>query len=304
MKAPWKLSSLLVGLLALAGPALAVTSPAAGVRATPASTPTPVLVAVRATHNGGTVDRVVFEFSGGVPSKRDVAYVERIVADGSGRPVRVAGQALLRVRFEPAQAHADDGQPTEAPRRVAFGVPNVLTAVRAGDFEGITTYGLGLARRTPVRITTLQDPPRVVVRVGADFPVVMRHVWFFNRRRFLENREPFFARNLRWVAPGAPATALMDRLFAGPDPYERARGQRLLRSGASGYDDLTISNGTADLRLTGGCRSGGSTVTIAGEILRTLRQLPTVDRVVLRDPAGHTLDPTGPGDSTPECLEP
>ena len=303
MKAPWKLSSLLVGLLALAGPALALTGPAAGVRAGSAPPPVPVLVAVRAAHHG-SVDRVVFEFSGGVPSKRDVAYVERIVADGSGRPVRIAGQALLRVRFEPAQAHTDDGQPTEAPRRVAFGVPNVLTAVRAGDFEGVTTYGLGLARRTPVRITTLQDPPRVVVRVDADFPVVMRHVWFFNRRRFLENREPFFVRNLRWVPPGAPATALMDRLFAGPDPYERGRGQRLLRSGASGYDDLTISNGTADLRLTGGCRSGGSTVTIAGEILRTLRQLPTVDRVVLRDPAGHTLDPTGPGDSTPECLEP
>ena len=297
MKAPRKLSSLLVGLLALAGPALALTGPAAGVRASSAPPPVPVLVAVRAAHHG-SVDRVVFEFSGGVPSKRDVAYVERIVADGSGRPVRIAGQALLRVRFEPAQAHTDDGQPTEAPRRVAFGVPNVLTAVRAGDFEGVTTYGLGLARRTPVRITTLQDPPRVVVRVDADFPVVMRHVWFFNRRRFLENREPFFVRNLRWVPPGAPATALMDRLFAGPDPYERGRGQRLLRSGASGYDDLTISNGTADLRLTGGCRSGGSTVTIAGEILRT------VDRVVLRDPAGHTLDPTGPGDSTPECLEP
>ena len=132
----------------------------------------------------------------------------------------------------------------------------------------------------------------------------MLHVWFFNRRRFAENREPFFVRTVRWVAPGTPATSLMDRLFAGPDPFERAREPRLRRSGASGYDDLTISNGTADLRLTGGCRSGGSTVTIAGEILRTLKQLPTVGRVVLRDPAGHTLDPAGPGDSTPACLEP
>jgi hypothetical protein len=29
-----------------------------------------------------------------------------------------------------------------------------------------------------------------------------------------------------------------------------------------------------------------------------------VDRVVLRDRSGSTLDPDGPGDSTPACLEP
>ena len=47
-----------------------------------------------------------------------------------------------------------------------------------------------------------------------------------------------------------------------------------------------------------------TTVSIAGEVLPTLKQLPTVDRVVLRDAAGSTLDPDGPGDSTPACLEP
>lgn len=290
--------------LVLAAPLVLAPGPASsGTARASSAPPTPVLVGVRAAHRGD-VDRIVFEFRGGLPATRQVGYVDRLFADGSGRRVRVAGQALLRMRFEPAQAHNDDGSPTAAPRRVAYALPNVMTAVRAGDFEAVTTYGLGLARRTRVRVTTLQAPPRVVVEIDAGFATVQRKVWFFHRDRFVDNREPFFVPVRRPVVPGTPATGLMDRLFAGPLPGERARGLRLLRSGANGYDDLTVAGGVADLRLTGRCSSGGSTVSIAGEVLATLKQLPTVDRVVLRDAAGSTLDPDGPGDSTPACLEP
>ena len=302
MKVRWLLSSQVA--LVLAVPLVLALGPASSGAERASSAPTtPVLVAVRAAHRDG-VDRVVFEFRGGLPAKREVDHVDRLFADGSGRRVRVAGQALLRVRFERAQAHTDDGSPTAAPRRVAYALPNVMTAVRAGDFEAVTTYGLGLAKRTPVRVTTLQAPPRVVVEVGAGFATVQRKVWFLDRDRFVDNQEPFFVAVRRPVVPGAPATGLMDRLFAGPLAGERGRGLRLLRSGATGYDDLTVAGGTADLRLTGRCRSGGATVSIAGEVLPTLEQLPTVDRVVLRDAAGSTLDPDGPGDSTPACLEP
>ena len=295
------LSAVLLGALA---PALVATSGSQAASDTrPAAPPTPVLVAVRAAHRGD-VDRVVFEFRGGLPADRQVGYVDRLFAVGSGRRVHVAGQALLRVRFEPAAAHTDQGVPTAAPRRVAFALPNVLTAVRSGDFEAVTTYGLGLAARTPVRVTTLQAPPRVVVEVGAGFATVERRVWFFHRDRFVDNREPFFVPVTRLVRPAAPATGVLDRLFAGPLPRERARGLRLLRSGATGYDDLAVSGGVAGLRLTGRCSSGGSTVSIAGEVPPTLKQFATVRRVVLRDAQGSTLDPDGPGDSTPECLEP
>lgn len=299
-----RVSRLLSPLVALAlAPGLVAPSGAQSAREASAPPPTPVLVAVRASHHGD-VDRVVFEFRGGLPTSRQVQYVDRLTADGSGRPVRVAGQALLRVRLEPAQAHTDAGAATAAPRRVAYALPNVLTAVRSGDFEAVTTYGLGLARRTPFTVSTLQSPPRVVIEVRAGFATVQRKVWFFHRDRFVDNREPFFVPVLRPVRPGAPATGVMDRLFAGPLPRELARGLRLLRSGATGYDELAISGGTADLRLTGRCSSGGSTVTVAGEVLPTLLQFDSVDRVVLRDPSGATLDPDGAGSSTPECLEP
>ena len=55
----------------------------------------------------------------------------------------------------PGQAHDDAGPPT-VPRRTAYALPNVMTTVRAGDFEAVTTYGIGLAKRTPFEVSTLQ----------------------------------------------------------------------------------------------------------------------------------------------------
>lgn len=301
MRVRWLVSSLLAVALVPAVAAPSVVQATPGTRA--GAPPTPTLVDVRATHQDGW-DRVVFEFRGGVPQRSDVAYVDRLVADGSGLPVRLAGRAVLQVRFERAQAHTDAGVPTAAPRRAAYPLRNLMTAVRSGDFEAVTTYGLGLAKRTPFRVRTLTDPDRVVVEVRAAFPTVRRRVWFFDSDAFVANREPFFVAVRHPVLPHTPATGVMDRLFAGPTRGERQRGLRLLRSRASGYTGLTISDGVARLRLTGGCSSGGSTVSVAGEILPTLHQFPSVDRVVLRDPQGTTLDPDGPGDSTPECLEP
>lgn len=96
----------------------------------------------------------------------------------------------------------------------------------------------------------------------------------------------------------------MDRLFAGPLPRERANGLRLLRSRATSFDDLSVESGIARVRLVGGCDSGGSTVTIAGSIMPSLRQFASVDWVKIYDPAGSTGSPTGSSDSIPDCLNP
>ena len=266
-----------------------------------AAEPVPTLVGIRAAHHPG-FDRVVFEFEGGLPSSRRVRYVDELLADGSGLPVRIAGRAVLRVRFELAQAH--DGAEVTAPARKAFALPNVMTTVRAGDFEAVTTYGIGLAKRTDVEVFTLRNPDRVVVDVRAAFRTVDRRVYFFDSDRFVANREPFFVPRLRPVRPRTPATGVMDRLFAGPLPAERADGLRLLRSEATGFERLSIDDRIARITLTGGCSSHGSTVTVAGHILPTLRQLATVDWVKVYDPDGDTGSPTGNTDSIPECLEP
>jgi hypothetical protein len=262
---------------------------------------TPTLVAIRASHHPG-FDRIVYEFEGGLPGSHQVHYVDKLLGDASGLPVRIAGRAILSVGFDPAQAH--DAQGATAPERKAFALPNIMTTVRSGDFEAVTTYGIGLAKKTPFQVSTLQNPSRVVIDIRAAFPTVQRQVFFLNRDNFVSNTAPFFSPRLRPVRPLSPATGVMDRLFAGPLASEMADGLQLLRSHATGYAGLAIADGVARVRLTGGCNSDGSTVTVAGEIMPTLRQFANVDWVKILDPAGSTETPTGHTDSIPACLEP
>jgi len=296
----------LIASAALALAALTVAPAAPSVSQSVAQPPTPVVVAVRASHHSPTgtpaFDRVAFRFRAGLPSNVRVRYVSRVIADATGKPVPVPGRALLGVRFSPADAHDAGG--STAPARVAFRLPNVMTAVRSGDFEAVTSYALGLARRAPVRVQRLHQPDRIAVDVRAAFRTVSRRVWFFDSGAFTANREPFFHAVRRPVLPQEPARAVLDRLFAGPLPGEHRAGLRLLRSGATGLTDLSISEGVARVRMTGGCNSHGSTVTLAGEVTPTLEQFPSVRWVKIYDPSGHTERPHGHTDSIPTCLEP
>lgn len=290
MSLPRRLVLLLVAcLVGLLAPAVAPASAHVPV--------TPLLTGVRAAHHPG-FDRVVFDFWGGVPSNRQLSYVSRLVADGSGNEVPIAGRAILQVRFEPARGFKfSDGRDT-SPNRVTFPLPNVLTVVQSGDFEAVVTYGIGLASRQPYRVFTLSNPPRVVVDIGTRFSWTNRRVWFFD-----SNAEPRSV--VRPILVGAPAHGLVDRLFAGPTASERARGLHFVASGATDFTGLRISSGNvARIRLLGGCSSGGSTSTIAGELTPTLKQLGNVSWVKVYDPAGRTERPWGRIDSIPECLEP
>lgn len=283
--------------------ALTARSPAQAGPAPAAAAPSQAtLVGIRAAHHPG-FDRVVFEFRGGLPASHHVRYVARLVGGGSGLTVPVAGRAILQVRLGNARAHNDAGAATVA-RRLTFAQPNVMTAVQSEDFEGVVTYGLGLAKRTSFQVTTLHQPARLVVDVHAAFRTVQRRVWFFQQKRFTDNTPPFFVARSRPVIPLTPATGVLDRLFAGVLPGEHATGLRLLRSGATGFVIRSIQHGIARVQLTGGCSSGGSTVTIAGEIMPTLRQLASVDWVKIYSPSGHTERPNGHSDSIPVCLEP
>jgi len=282
---------------ALVAPMASATSTTAA-----AATTGPTLTGIRAAHHPG-YDRVVFDFTGGLPTIRSVGYVSQLIADPSGQHVQIAGRAILKVTLRGANAHNSAGQST-APARVAFALPNVMNVVRSGDFEAVTSYGIGLARRETVKVFTLRNPSRVVIDIRAAFPTVMKKVWLFNQGRYLANTQPFYTPVWRPVQPITPATGVMDRIFAGPLPAEYAAGLRSLLSRATGFSNLTVSGGTARVRLTGGCSAGGSTVSVAGEIIPSLKQFPTVRQVKIYDPSGHTLQPAGPVDSIPYCLEP
>jgi hypothetical protein len=121
-----------------------------------------------ARHEG--YDRVVFEFTNVVPGYR-VEYVEGpLKEDGSGNPVRVAGNHVVVVRMEPASGFdlntAEGVIVYKGPRRISgsdAGTSVVRELVRAGDFEAVLNWAIGLEDRVDFRVLTLDSPPRLVV---------------------------------------------------------------------------------------------------------------------------------------------
>lgn len=119
-----------------------------------------------AGHDG--FDRVVFQFRNGLPGYR-VEYVEPpLREDGSGNVVKLDGEAFVVVRMEQASGF-DLSVPEGAlvytgPRRISpEGTSVVREVVRTGDFEAVLTWAVGLDRRLPFRVLTLDDPARIVV---------------------------------------------------------------------------------------------------------------------------------------------
>ncbi len=267
----------------------------------PGTAALPTLTSVQAQHVG-KVDRVTFGFTNGLPADVQLQWVDTLRHDGSGLPVRVAGTKVLAVFFNGATNHDENGATVRT--RTAYALPNVITSVGAGDFEGTVTFGLGVQKRTSYTVRKLQNPDRVVVDVRAGFPTTTRKVWLADDEAMNSGDEPYFVFRMRQVRSDAPAAAALHALFAGPTLQERAAGLRLLRSGAWGFDDLQITARIARVRLTRGCSSGGLTISVAGEIAPTLRQFPTVDWVKIYGPGGATEQPDGQVDSIPTCLEP
>jgi hypothetical protein len=289
-------------ILALGLTMSAPLAPAAGgatTAAAPGAAATPTLLSVRARHVGDA-DQVVFRFADGVPADVDLAWVDTLTHDGSGLPVRVAGVKVLSIVFHGADAHDQGGSTVR--QRIAFPLRNVITAVQAGDFEGTVTTGLGVQKRTAYTVQILTD--RVVVDVAAGFAAARRRVWFVDRQAVATGNPPYVVPVFRPVPAAAPAAAVLHSLFAGPTSAETAAGLRLIRSRAWGFDQLSITGGVARVRLTRGCSSGGSTITVANEIVPTLKQFPSVSWVKIYGPGGQTESPTGHSDSIPACLEP
>jgi hypothetical protein len=149
------------------------TTPRASATTAPEAAPTPApatcqapgayLTAIRAgTYRG--YDRVVFQFSGGLPGYR-AGYVTSVLQDAKGTPVPLAGQAFLRVVFRGASSWCP-----EPPHRAYSGpaaltpfYPALLAVSAAGDFEGYLSFGVGLAGKASYHAYTLTSPARLVI---------------------------------------------------------------------------------------------------------------------------------------------
>ena len=146
-------------------PASAPAAPTASPTAAPPACRAPgaYLTAIRAAAHGG-YDRVVFQFSGGMPVYQ-AGYVTTVVQDPKGTPVPLAGQAFLRVVFRGAS-----GWCPEPPHRTYSGpaaltpfYPALLAVSAAGDFEGYLSFGVGLAGKASYHAYALTNPARLVI---------------------------------------------------------------------------------------------------------------------------------------------
>jgi len=149
---------LLAALLLSAGLVAAVAVPA--LSAVPAAPNTAVLTGIR-TGKHPTFDRIVLDLSGPRPQVSS-RFVTKLTQDGSGQTVPLPGTAFDAVQVKPAQAHDYRGSRNFRTANLT----NVTAVAITGDNEGVLSMGIGMRKRTWVKVSTLTGPTRVVIDVG------------------------------------------------------------------------------------------------------------------------------------------
>jgi hypothetical protein len=95
----------------------------------------------------------------------DVRYVSQVVADASGQPISLLGTKRIHVVLRHARGHTAAGA-NLLPSVTTPLCPNLRQVKKAGDFEGVVSFGLGLRRRTGFRVFRLSGPTRIVIDVA------------------------------------------------------------------------------------------------------------------------------------------
>jgi hypothetical protein len=116
--------------------------------------PTPVIKAVRtAKHPECGYDRLVLDVSGRLPGYT-IRYVAHVIADPSGKIIKLPGRHFLVITLRPANAHTRSANTIS--RRVQVpGFPMLRAWVLAGDDEGVVSFGVGLKAHTKIRVGEL-----------------------------------------------------------------------------------------------------------------------------------------------------
>jgi hypothetical protein len=119
------------------------------------------LTGIRVAHHAEApgFDRIVFDFSGGIPSY-DLTRQESatFVKDASGQSITLDGSAGIKLVFR-------DSDVQGVPADQKPNLPSVREIAQLGDFERVLSYGVGVTSSQCVRVLELTNPPRLVVDV-------------------------------------------------------------------------------------------------------------------------------------------
>jgi hypothetical protein len=279
----------------------------------PGNSPAAVLDDVRVgDHSDEGYDRVVFDFRDGtsIPGF-SVSYVDEVFQDPSGLPLPMVPGAKLLVSMRWAAAH-ENGNPTVPPGDLDLrpGLARVKQVKVAGDFEAVLSFGIAVAPAddpAPFRAFSLPGNRLVIdIAHAGRSPWYCGEVFFGDQQKIINGIDPPVTAVERRLTKPAVAGAALQALFQGPNEAEQEQGLIFVGSHATGFADLRVDQDKiAHVRLLGPISGDGSSViTIATEIMPTLRQFATVDWVKIYDEDGKTEQPDGPVDSIPEQLEP
>lgn len=116
------------------------------------------------THDG--YDRIVFEFSDAIPSYAIKVATPPFIRDPSGLPLSVDGSYFWQLVLTNGTKVTDDGTLSyDGPMDFNPGYPKLVELVESGDFEGVSTWYIGMAGESCVRVLTLDGPPRLVIDI-------------------------------------------------------------------------------------------------------------------------------------------
>jgi hypothetical protein len=136
--------------------------------------PGPALLEAVQVQDMGTFDRVTFQFRADpptLPTIRRAEYESRpVLEDASGTEIAVDGNAVLRIVMERAVTVDFSVDPPvttyPGPNRIQANLPNVIEVVKAGEFEGLLSWMVGLrSGEVPATAQVFTDPTRVVVDI-------------------------------------------------------------------------------------------------------------------------------------------
>ena len=115
-------------------------------------------------------ERVVIEFAGsGDPPGYRVEYrPDPIIDSPRGEPVEVAGDATLVISAG-AWMPNPEGDGYDGPRElVPVNVQTIRELEQIENFEGMTSWAIGLDRERPFTVETLENPQRLVVDISLE----------------------------------------------------------------------------------------------------------------------------------------
>lgn len=112
-------------------------------------------------------DRLIFDFRGPLPRHFDYGFFDRL-RDSHGSFVDLPGRSFPLFRLHGARGHDfRDLRTYGGPWRfLTPGLGNIRGFAITDDFREDLAFGLGLDRRSWVRMHTLGDPSRLMVDVG------------------------------------------------------------------------------------------------------------------------------------------